>query len=80
MEIYDNGNRFESFVAYNETLNDPYDYKRKGLLRLLMSSTITESKNPILKYMLAYEEKSLIFIMKYVDILRNFRNWYWKNR
>ena len=76
----DNGERFESNIIYNKIMNDPYDYKRKGLLRLLMSPTITNTKNPVLRYMLDYEEKSLIFIMKYVDVLKNFRNWYWKNR
>ena len=80
MEQYQNGERYEFYVPFEKKLNEPYDYARKGLLKRLMSSTISESKNPILRFMLDYEEKSLVFIMKYVDILKNFRNWYWKNR
>ena len=45
-----------------------------------MSPTIVNTTNPILKQLLNYVETSLIFVMKYIDILKNFKNPHWKNR
>jgi hypothetical protein len=33
-----------------------------------------------LRILLNYLESSLVFLMKYVDVLKNFKNIHWKNR
>ena len=45
-----------------------------------MSNSILNTTNPALKIILQYVESSLIFVMKYIDVLKNFKNIHWKNR
>ncbi len=80
MIIEANGNHFNTYRTWEHQLHRPYDYENEGLLKRIMSSRITESKNPILRYMLQFVETSLVFTMKYVDILQNYFNYNWKNR
>ncbi len=79
-KVYTNGTRFESYRHYENQLHRRYDYKNEGLLKLLISPRLRDTRNPILKYMLSYIESSLVFAMKSVDILQNFHNYNWKNR
>ena len=78
--VYTNGKRFESYRLYENQLHRRYDYANEGLLKHLVSPRLRDTRNPILKYMLSYVERSLIFTMKSVDILQNFHNYNWKNR
>lgn len=80
MEVLRNGTRFDNYRLYETKLHTRYDYANEGLLRHLVSPRIRNTKNPILRFMLAYIEQSLIFSMKSVDILQNFYNYNWKNR
>lgn len=80
MEVLRNGTRFDNYRLYETKLHTRYDYANEGLLRHLVSPRIRNTKNPILRFMLAYTEQSLIFAMKTVDILQNFYNYNWKNR
>ena len=80
MEVHANGYRYYNNDEYETKLHQPYDYAKKGLVNHLLSHTIVETTNPILKIMLQYYEKTLIFLMKYVDILKNFKNYNWQNR
>ena len=80
MTIKPNGTRYSNKGLYEKQLNRPYDYAREGLLKHIMSRRITRSRNPILQYVLQIVEQSLIFQMKYVDILQNIHNYNWKNR
>ena len=80
MKYYDNGYRWRDYPDWEKRLNEPYDYTRKGLLTKLMSNKITETDNTVLKMVLSYFEGSMIFLMHYVDILKNFKNAHWKNR
>jgi hypothetical protein len=45
-----------------------------------MSPGIVNTTNPILKVIIEFVENSLVFTMKYIDILKNFKNIYWTNR
>jgi hypothetical protein len=45
-----------------------------------MSKQIVNTTNPALKVLLQFVESSLFFVMKYTDILKNFKNIHWKNR
>ena len=80
MEVLRNGTRFDNYRLYETKLHTRYDYANEGLLRHLVSPRIRNTKNPILRFILAYIEQSLIFSMKSVDILQNFYNYNWKNR
>ena len=76
----ENGTRYKNYHKWESTLHEVYDYENNGLLNKIMSSKITNTNNTPLKIMLSYYESSLIFLMKYVDRLKNFKNPCWKNR
>lgn len=79
-KIYTNGTRFESYRLFENQLHRRYDYANEGLLKHLISPRLRNTQNPVLKYVLLYIERNLIFAMKTVDILQNFHNYNWKNR
>lgn len=80
MEIRNNGKRFEKYNKWEYQRNRPYNYQRDGLLNKIMSPAIVNTTNPMLKVIIEFVESSLIYLMKYVDILKNFKNIYWTNR
>ena len=80
METNSNGTRFKNYYLWEDRKNMPYNYSRDGLLKNIISPVILNTKNPALKLLLNYVETSLIFVMKYTDILKNFKNIHWKNR
>lgn len=80
MEIRENGTRFKNCIKWESLKNAPYDYKNEGLLNKIMSEAIVKTTNPLLKLLLDFTETSMIFVMKYTDILKNFKNPHWKNR
>ena len=80
MTYNDNGNRYKHYQYWENVKNAPYDYERYGLLNKIMSNRIYNTTNEALKVILSYYERSLIFVMKYVDRLKHFKNPYWKNR
>ena len=80
MQYRDNGVRYKDYCLWGDRKSAPYDYERYGILQHTMSSIIVNSKNPILKFVLNYYEKSIIFMLKYIDRLKNFKNYHWKNR
>lgn len=80
MEIRNNGTRFINYNKWEDIKHQPYNYANDGLLRHIMSNSIVNTTNPILGILLQYVENSLIFVMKYTDMLKNFKNTHWKNR
>lgn len=80
MEIRNNGTRFINYDSWNKTKYDSYDYAKHGLLNRIMSPKIVNATNNSLKIILQFVESSLVFAMKYVDILKNFKNVHWRNR
>lgn len=80
MEVRNNGTRYYNYHKWEIVNHKPYDYAKDGLLNKIMSNTILNTTNPVLQIILQYIESSLVFVMKYVDILKNFKNIYWKNR
>lgn len=80
MEYRDNGTRFENYYKWESVKQSPYNYKKNGLLQHLLSKRIVTTKNHILKFLLTYYEQSIIFLLKYVDRLKHFKNYHWKNR
>lgn len=78
--ILPNGTQFDRYKYWDKSKHNPYDYERNGLLKHIMSSKIVNTNNTILKKLLTFFERSLIFIMKYIDDLKNFKNVRYKNR
>lgn len=74
------GTKYKKYYLFETKLNQPYDYENNGLLNKVISNKITNSKNNILKIILHYYEKSFVFLMKYIDRLKNFKNYNWVNR
>lgn len=80
MKYRENGTRYINYCLWEDRKNSPYDYGRNGLLKYIMSNKIVNSDSSILQFILNYYEKSLIYLMKYVDRLKHFKNYHWKNR
>lgn len=80
MESRNNGARFANYDRWEIVKHAPYNYTKYGLLGHIMSTSIVNTSNSILKVLLQFVESSLIFVMKYTDILKNFKNIHWKNR
>ena len=80
MEIRNNATRFINYDKWENVKYTPYNYTKNGLLNHIMSSQIVNTTNPILKVLLQFVESSLFFVMKYTDVLKNFKNIHWKNR
>ena len=77
---YSNNYSRRNYSLWDDRKNMPYDYEKEGLLKHIMSRTIVQTRNPLLRKMLSFYEGSLVWVMKYVDVLRNFKNIHWKNR
>lgn len=80
MEVRKNGMRFNNYDKWENVKHKPYNYAKNGLLKYIMSPAIVNTNNYTLCILLQYVESSLFFIMKYVDILKNFKNIHWNNR
>ena len=80
MEYRDNGYRFRNYCEWELTKQTPYNYERNGLLQHILSRNIVSTENKVLKVILSYYEQSIIFLLKYVDRLKHFKNYHWKNR
>lgn len=80
MKYRENGTRYKDYCEWEILKQSPYDYARNGLLQHILSRPIVQSKNQILKVVLSYYEQTLVFLMKYVDRLKHFKNYHWKNR
>ena len=83
-QIRNNGTRFEQYQKsefYKNKTKDPsYDYEKYGIFANIMSRKIVESKNVILQSILNFCEKSLLYLIKYTDELKHFKDVHWKNR
>ena len=80
MRIQDNGKRFESFRKWDVTHNLEYDYAREGVVKRIVSKPISQTDNPILKIVLQFYDSTITYMLKSIDILKNFKNVHSKNR
>jgi len=75
-----NGIRYEEYKLWESTKQTPYDYKGQVLVKRIVSKPIANTDNPILQSVLKFYESSIVFLLKYVDILKHFKDVHWKNR
>lgn len=79
MEIRPIGSRRRYVKNYEVSNNQAYDYERYGLLNKVLPKVIYETKNISTKAVLRFVEYILVWLMKYVDDLKNFKNWNYKD-
>ncbi len=75
-----NGTRYEKYKLWEITKQTPYDYKEDGLVKRIISKPIANTDNPILQKVLKFYESSIVFLLKYIDILKHFKDVHWRNR
>ena len=75
-----NGERYVNYKLWENTKQTPYNYEHEGLVKRIVSKPIANTDNPVLKIILQFYESSIVFVLKYIDILKNFKNVHWKNR
>lgn len=75
MEIRPIGSRRRYIKNYEVSNNQAYDYERYGLLNKVLPKVIYETKNTSTRAVLRFVEYILVWLMKYVDDLKNFKNW-----
>ena len=80
MKVQENGTYIGKYYLWEDKKNQPYDYSHEGLLSKILSHKIYNADNQFLQYILQVYEESLIYTMKYIDILANYINYQWKNR
>lgn len=68
------GTKYRVNKRYEHVEHVPYDYQEQGLLNKLLPKDIVKTKNIYTKSVLDAMEYVLVWLMKYVDILKNFKN------
>lgn len=79
MEIRPIGSRRRYIKNYEVSNNQAYDYERYGLLNKVLPKVICETKNTSTRVVLRFVEYILVWLMRYVDDLKNFKNWNYKD-
>lgn len=74
------GARFDIYRKWDELQNAPYDYVNDGLNQHILTNKLMNITNPITQFMLDVYESTIVFVLRYVDELKNFKNVHWKNR
>lgn len=78
MEYRPLGTRRESLGRYDIIKHQPYNYKKSGLLDLVMPKVITGTKNKTTRLILDFVEAVQLFLISYVDELKQFKNPHFK--
>lgn len=79
MEIRPIGSRRRYIKNYEVSNNQAYDYERYGLLNKVLPKVICETENTSTRAVLRFVEYILVWLMRYVDDLKNFKNWNYKD-
>lgn len=80
MQVRKNGFRYEKYKTWGIPPDTTYDYCNNGIIKHMFSNKIANSKNQTLGIILNYFEQSIIFLLKYIDELKYFKDYNRKNR
>lgn len=80
MEYRENGTRYLGYRKWENVKQSPYDYEYNGLLKHILSNKLVNADNQLTQYVLRVYEKTIVYILKSIDNLKHFKNFYWKNR
>ncbi len=78
MEYRPIGTRYETLGRYDIIKHQPYNYGKKGLLKRVLPEVITNTKNKTTRLVLDFVEAVQVFLLRYVDELKQFKNTHWK--
>lgn len=78
MEYRPLGTRYKNMGRYDIIKHQPYDYRKHGLLKLVMPNIITNTKNKTTRLILDFVEAMQLFLLSYVDELKQFKNPHWR--
>lgn len=70
-----NGTRWKYLKQHTRAKHRPYDYEDKGLLVKLLPSQVINTDNTTTKATLAFVEDVLVRMLRYIDVLRYFKDW-----
>lgn len=68
------GTRYKNLGRYDQVEQAPYNYERNGLLKKLLPSVIVNTKNATTKLVLDFVEQAAVFLLRYVDELKYFKD------
>ena len=71
---YRPGEHYDVVELYSFKKNQPYDYKRKGIIKNLMTPRVFNTQNSTTKMIVEFIEAVAQFLVEYVGELRNFKN------
>lgn len=74
MEYRTPGTKYQNSGQHDMVMHKPFDYKKHGLLKQMLPKVITNTKNSTTKLVLEFVEHAMIFLISYVDELKNFKN------
>lgn len=67
------GTRYAGTNRYDVIRHKPYDYK-KDFLKQVLPEVITSTKNQTTRLVLQFVEHAMLFLISYVDELKQFKN------
>lgn len=70
-----NGTRWKYIKKHQSIKHQPYDYAEEGLLCKLLPPNTYNTKNKTTKAVFDFVDDICIRLLKYVEILKNFKNW-----
>lgn len=68
-----NGFRYKELYHHENAKHIGYNYERYGLLNKILPKYITSTQNEFTRATLEYIEYQLVWLMRYVDKLKNFK-------
>ena len=80
MEYRENGSRWKGYKKWDKAIQTPYDYEQNGISQHILSKSIVGSDNRFVKYILKVYDHTIVHVLKSIDYLKHFKNFYWKNR
>ena len=78
MEYRPLGTRYKNLGRYDMVKHKPYDYKSSGLLKHVLPAVVMNTKNKTTKLVLDFVEAVQLFLISYVDELKQFKNPHFK--
>ena len=74
MEYRASGTKYQNIGQHDIVMHKPFNYKKYGLLKQLLPKVITNTTNTTTRLVLDFVEHSMLFLISYVDELKNFKN------
>lgn len=77
-EYRPNGTRWKFIRLHGFAKHKPYDYANEGLLNKLLPEHVYNAKNTTTRAVFNFVEDICVRLLQYVDDLRHFKDWNWR--